>query len=100
MPRIKHTLVALAIVDLLAIMPAPAQQPVGAAFTYQGQLKQAGVPVNSLADFRVNLYDVENAGTPVDDFYAYDVSIIDGYMVGTALEKGHTLKKWQFFPKA
>ena len=28
------------------------------------------------------------------------VGVIDGYMVGTTLQNGHPVKKWQFFPNS
>jgi hypothetical protein len=62
MPRGFHAPIVLAIVGLLTVMPAPAQQPVGTAFTYQGQLNQAGAPVTGAGDFTFRLYDVETGG--------------------------------------
>jgi len=42
-----------------------AQVPVGSAFTYQGQLKNGGVPVDGDYDFRFQLFDAPNGGEPV-----------------------------------
>src|SRR5436190_5223813 len=36
--------------------------PFSTAFTYQGQLKQAGNPVNNTADFQFTLWDAPNFG--------------------------------------
>ncbi len=51
---------------LLASLPALAQTPVGTAFTYQGQLKDAGVPVNTdSASFQFALYDAAIGGNQI-----------------------------------
>jgi hypothetical protein len=42
-----------------------AQSPVGTAFTYQGQLRRAGVPVNDTADFQFSLWDAATGGAQV-----------------------------------
>ena len=42
-----------------------AQVPLSTAFTYQGQLKSGGVPVNGDYDFRFRLFDAPNGGEPV-----------------------------------
>lgn len=55
--------VAVMVVLALAQMPALAQTDVGTAFTYQGQLKQNGVPVDPDADFVFELWDAETGGT-------------------------------------
>lgn len=34
-------------------------EPLGTAFTYQGQLKKAGVPVNTMTDFQFSLWDAD-----------------------------------------
>jgi hypothetical protein len=53
--------------------------PVGSAFTYQGQLKQGGNPVNATADFQFSLFDAATAGAPVGTLLAAnEVDIVDG----------------------
>lgn len=42
-----------------------AQAPVTTGFTYQGHLKDSGLPVNDTCDFRFGLWDAESGGTQV-----------------------------------
>jgi hypothetical protein len=42
-------------------------EPVGATFTYQGQLKEAGIPVDGQYDFLFRLYGDPSGGTPMGD---------------------------------
>jgi len=56
-----------------------AQTPLGSAFTYQGQLKQAGIQVNDTADFRFLLFDSETGGNQVSSILnSYNVSVVNG----------------------
>ncbi len=61
----KHVAIMLYTVGLavatLSTQAVRAQTPVGTAFTYQGQLKQGGVPVNGAADIQFTLWSA-----PVD----------------------------------
>jgi hypothetical protein len=50
---------------LLAASAAQAQTPLGTAFTYQGQLKQAGAPYNVPANFEFRLWDAVAGGTQI-----------------------------------
>ena len=53
-------------------------EPIGTAFTYQGQLKQGGVPVDGQANFLFRLYDAETDGTLIDDVVCPLVEVADG----------------------
>ena len=44
---------------------AAAAGPLGTPFTYQGQLKQGGAPVNGTCDLRFQLWDAASGGSPV-----------------------------------
>ena len=52
-------------VAVIGSMAAVAQTPLGTEFTYQGQLKDGGVPANDDYDFLFRLFDSPNAGTQV-----------------------------------
>ena len=50
---------------LAFLVPAAAvAAPLGRSFTYQGQLDQAGVPVNGTVHLRFSLWDAAGTGTP------------------------------------
>jgi hypothetical protein len=58
-----------------------AQVPVGSAFTYQGQLKVGGIPADGDYDFRFQLYDAPNGGSPVGG----NDLVLSGVPVGNGL---------------
>jgi len=71
---------------LLAGSSGLAQTPAGTAFTYQGQLKHAGLPVNSTADFQFSLWDAADmaSGTQVGPTLSVNnVSITNGLFTVT-----------------
>jgi N-acetylneuraminic acid mutarotase len=55
-----------------------AQTPVGTAFTYQGQLKQAGLPVTGQADMIFHLWDAETGGDLYDSLGISFIPVVDG----------------------
>ncbi|HVP09686.1 MAG TPA: tail fiber domain-containing protein [Phycisphaerae bacterium] len=58
-------MIASLMLIITAASPSAAQSPVGTAFTYQGQLKQGGLPVTNTADFQFSLWNALAAGTQV-----------------------------------
>jgi hypothetical protein len=63
---------------LLAATIAGAQTPVGTAFTYQGQLKQAGQPFNGPADLLFDLYDASAGGNLLGSHALNGVAVTNG----------------------
>ena len=59
--------------------------PLGSAFTYQGQLSDAGQPANGNYDLRFALYDAATGGSAIDTIDRPAVAI-DGGLVETALD--------------
>lgn len=75
--RTKQALTLL--IALAFATTAFAQTPLGTAFTYQGQLKGAGIPVVGNADFEFSLFDSESGGTRIGPIVARnDVGLIEG----------------------
>jgi hypothetical protein len=75
----KGTLISgLVIIGLFAGDTTPAQSPAGTAFTYQGQLKQNGIPVNNAnGRFQFKLFDADTGGNQVGNtvsFTGVDIS--------------------------
>ena len=58
--------------------PTTAAEPVGTSFTYQGQLKMDGVPVDGQADLSFRLYDAETEGTLIDTVGISFIDVVDG----------------------
>jgi hypothetical protein len=56
-----------------------AQSPMGTAFTYQGQLKHAGIQVDGDVDLLFGLFDAAEAGNQIgDDVLVNNVTVIHG----------------------
>ena len=61
----KLALSFLLLVAMIAMRPATATAaPLGRGFTYQGQLQQAGVPVEGTVTLRFSLWDAAGVGSP------------------------------------
>jgi hypothetical protein len=62
-PRVIGLLTIAATLVLSAAILA--QTPMDATFTYQGLIKQSGIPVNGTCDFRITLYDAASGGSQI-----------------------------------
>lgn len=61
------------VMGALLVLPAlHAQTPLGTAFTYQGQLKEAGIPAEGDYDFVFRLFDAESGPAQVGSDVAID----------------------------
>jgi hypothetical protein len=69
---------AAAIILLVAGGVNGGATPLGTAFTYQGQLKQDGVPVNGLTDFEFSLWDQGALGLQIGLTVTETVSVENG----------------------
>lgn len=76
----KPRLIALSIMYVAATaMRSPAQTPLGTDFTYQGQLKRAGMPAVSTADIQFSLFDAVTGGSQVGSTVSKaNVHIVNG----------------------
>jgi hypothetical protein len=57
---------------------AIAAAPMGTGFTYQGQLKAQGIPLDGAVDLRFSLFDVDSGGLPLDELDVADVAVSSG----------------------
>lgn len=63
----------------LWLVAVAAGAPLGNGFTYQGQLKQSGIPVNTTCDFEFSLWDDSTNGTQIGLTQSIDnVSVSNG----------------------
>ncbi len=53
-------------------------EPVGTAFTYQGQLKRAGVPVTGSVDFEFSMWTAASGGTRLAVIGPVTLELVDG----------------------
>lgn len=62
--------------------------PLGAGFTYQGQLKQGGAPVDGVCDFRFSLWDASVGGAGGGPLARDAVNVVDGLFTVPDLDFG------------
>ncbi len=77
--RLVAVLTCSLILDAASATNVHAGEPVGTAFTYQGQLKEAGVPLNGNVDLLFELFDADVDGNPVGSpLLLEDVAVVKG----------------------
>src|SRR5262249_45827814 len=69
---------ALALIIAATSLQALASAPLGTAFTYQGQLKQNGTPVNGLLSMSFALFDAPTGGNQIGPTFTADVFVTNG----------------------
>ncbi len=68
---------------------AATSTPLGTAFTYQGQLRQAGNPVTGSCDFQLGLWDAASGGAQIGATQGKpNVAVSNGYFTITDLDFG------------
>ncbi len=74
-----RTWILAALMSAALAAVATAAEPTGTGFTYQGQLKQSGVPVTGTADFEFALWNAATDGAMVGltDVH-FDVDVVNG----------------------
>ena len=80
----KRVMVVLAVVVAMvlafaSVWAGPQAEPVGTAFTYQGQLKLAGTPVTDDCDMEFRLYADAGGTSQVGSLVSLPVSVTEGF---------------------
>jgi len=71
--KARRVLIPAMVVALVAASAAlNAQTPLGSAFTYQGQLREDGLPVNDTADLVFTLWDADTNGAQAGSALTFD----------------------------
>ncbi len=73
---------------LFFCLPAAHAMPVGSAFTYQGELKQAGVAADGVYDFQFELFNAAAGGSSVSVTLAVNNLTVDEGLFTTVLDFG------------
>src|SRR5262249_42323943 len=69
---------AFVVIAATTSLAALAATPLGTAFTYQGQLKQNGAPVNGLLSMSFSLFDAQSGGNQIGPTLTADVFVTNG----------------------
>ena len=79
MKAIRSSLLLLTILWVTHQAAVLAGVPVGTTVSYQGQLKEAGVPLNGNVDLQFELFDAEVEGNPIGSALLFeDVPVVKG----------------------
>ena len=73
---------------LMAALPAFAQVPAGTAITYQGELAEAGQPIDGAVDLKFTVWDDSNAGAPASGTLQLDNVDVAGGIFTAQLDFG------------
>ncbi len=80
---------ALIVAMTLAVAPAlGGGTPLGTAFTYQGQLKENGLPANSEFAMDFALFDIESGGAQIGVAISQDVTVTNGLFTALLNDSG------------
>lgn len=83
--------------SVLCAVTAWAQTPLGTAFTYQGELRDAGTPADGQFDFVFSLHDDQNAGSQIgSSVVVEDVPVSDGVFTAE-IDFGDVFDGTEFF---
>ena len=101
MSMLGRTIVLLTCLTVAHQAAVFAGTPVGTTMTYQGQLKEAGVPLNGTVDLQFELFDADVDGIPIGSpLLIEDVPGVGKTMLARTLARstGCTFKRIQFTP--
>lgn len=88
------SLTAVLVISTSLALLAPSGQPsgstpLGTAFAYQGQLKEAGLPANGTVDFEFLLFDADVDGSQVGPTVAFDDQPVNNGLFTVQLDFGN-----------
>jgi len=86
--KTQHYLVKAAFAAVFLTTTVKAQTPLGTAFTYQGQLKNGGAPINGTADLQFSLFPTLTGGTQVGSTQSANNVSVNGGLLTAQVDFG------------